>query len=278
MKLLMLGILFFAVARPAAAESPPRPATPSLSYADLADLAVPAEVAAHVRIKRAIPLKKEAAASVPAGKTRFYVEAQVVSLIRAPQTMPAEIRYLADLPANADGKPSKLRSKSEHIILGSQVAGRPGELRLIAPDAQLPWNVERAETIRAILREAAAVDAPPRIVGIGRAFHVPGSLPGESETQLFLLAQGGRPVSLNVLRRPGQQASWAVALGEIVDEAAGPPQRNSLLWYRLACGLPRALPRQSLAEADPTAAAAIQADYGLVLEALGPCLRTRART
>jgi hypothetical protein len=278
MKLFMLGILFFAVARPAAAESPPRPATPSLSYADLADLAVPAEVAAHVRIKRAIPLKKEAAASVPAGKTRFYVEAQVVSLIRAPQTMPAEIRYLADLPANADGKPSKLRSKSEHIILGSQVAGRPGELRLIAPDAQLPWNVERAETIRAILREAAAVDAPPRIVGIGRAFHVPGSLPGESETQLFLLAQGGRPVSLNVLRRPGQQASWAVALGEIVDEAAGPPQRNSLLWYRLACGLPRALPRQSLAEADPTAAAAIQADYGLVLEALGPCLRTRART
>jgi hypothetical protein len=68
-----------------------------------------------------------------------------------------------------------------------------------------------------------------------------------------------------------------VALSEIVDEAAAPPAPNTLLWYRLACGLPRSLPRQSLAEADAEGAAAIQADYRLVLERLGPCVRTRAR-
>jgi hypothetical protein len=277
MRLFLLGILFFASAQPLAADSAALPIQDTWSYADLADLALPSQVAAHVRVKRAIPLKGEAAAGVPAGKTRFYVEAQVVSLIRAPETMPAEVRYLADLPSGAGGKPPKLRSKSEFILLGAPVAGRPGELRLIAPDAQIPWSAERAETIRSILREVVATDAPPRIIGIGRAFHVPGTLPGESETQLFLLAQGGRPVSLNILRRPGQQPSWAVALGEIVDEAAGPPQRNSLLWYRLACGLPRALPRQSLADADPAATSAIQADYALVLQALGPCQRTRAR-
>ena len=78
-----------------------------------------------------------------------------------------------------------------------------------------------------------------------------------------------------MLRRPGQTPQWAVALGEIVDEAAEPPARDTLLWYRLACTLPRALPRQSLADADPGTGPAIQADYRLVLDALGPCTRTR---
>jgi hypothetical protein len=50
-----------------------------------------------------------------------------------------------------------------------------------------------------------------------------------------------------------------------------------LLWYRLACGLPRALPAQSLAEEGAEGAAAIQADYRLVIERLGPCTRARAR-
>jgi hypothetical protein len=145
----------------------------------------------------------------------------------------------------------------------------------VAPDAQLPFTPERAERIRAVLREAAAADAPPRITGIGKAFHVPGSLPGESETQIFLQTANGRPVSLSVLRRPGETPRWAVALSEMVDDAAAPPQPESLLWYRLACGLPRALPPQSLADAEPEAAAAIQADYRLVLDRLGPCARSR---
>ena len=127
-----------------------------------------------------------------------------------------------------------------------------------------------------MLREAAAPDAPPRIVGLGKAFHVPGSLPGESETQLFLLAADGRPISLNVLRRPGQEPVWAVALTEIVDEAAAPPQANSLLWYRLACSLPRELPPQSLSETDPQHAEAVRDDYRFVMEQLGACPRARA--
>ena len=68
---------------------------------------------------------------------------------------------------------------------------------------------------------------------IGNAFHVAGSLPGEGETQMFLTTADARPVSLSILRRPGEQPRWAVALAEIVDEAAGPPQRDTFLWYRL---------------------------------------------
>lgn len=262
----------------ASAESLAQPAAPDgWTYADLADLALPAPVAAHVRIGRAVALDKERAAAVPPGKTRFYVEAEVVSLIRGARGVPAEVSYLVDLPNDARGRAPRLRRKEEFILLAAPVAGRPGELRLVAPDAQLPYTAARAGQLRAILAEAARADAPPRITGIGRAFHVPGSIQGESETQIFFQTADRRPVSLTVLRRPGETPRWAVALSEIVDDAAAAPAPQSLLWYRLACTLPPALPRQSLAEADPAHAGAIRADYRLVLEGLGPCARNRPR-
>jgi hypothetical protein len=251
-------------------------AIPNPSYADLADLSLAAPVAAHVRLRRAVALKAAEAGSVPAGKSRFYVEADVLSLIKGADGLPARVSYLADLPLGPGGKPPKPSKKSEYIILAAPVVNRPGELRLVASDAQLPFTADRAALLRSILQEASGPDAAPRITGIGRAFHVPGSLPGESETQVFLQTADGRPVSLSVLRRPGETPRWAFALGEMVDDAAEPPKSNSLLWYRLACTLPSALPPHSLAEAEQEQRAAIQADYRLVIEQLGPCARSRS--
>jgi hypothetical protein len=253
------------------------PAASRLSYADLADLALDAPIVAHVRVASAARLKPAEAPGLAAGRTRFYVEADVVSLIRSPGGLAARVGYLVDLP-NQAGKPPKLRKGSEQILFAAPVPGRANELRLTGPDAQLAFAPADAERLRTILREAAAPAAAPRIVGIGKAFHVPGSLPGESETQIFLLTGDNRPVSLNVLRRPGEAPQWAVSLTEIVDDSAAAPPRDTLLWYRLACALPRALPRQSLSEAGPEEARAIAADYRLVLEGLGPCLRTAARS
>lgn len=259
---------------PAAAESQSVPAA-ALTYADLADLSVAAPVVAHVRLIRSIPLKEAEAGAIRPGYSRHYVEAETVALIRGAGGLPARVSYLADLPLGPKGKPAKLAKKSEFLVLAAAVPGRPGELRLIAPDAQLPFTAERADRIRSILREATGNDAPPRITGIGKAFHVRGSLPGESETQIFLQTAEERPVSLSVLRRPGETPRWAVALSEIVDDSAAPPATDTLLWYRLACTLPRALPRHSYADADAGEAQAIQADYRLVLERLGPCARSR---
>jgi hypothetical protein len=260
---------------PAMAESPPAPPPPALTYADLADLALAAPVAAHVRLVRSAALKPAEAGPVPPGRSRHFIEADVISLIRGAGGLPARISYLADLPLDSKGKPAKLRKKSEHIVLAQTVPGRPGELRLVAPDAQLAFAPALAEQLRSILREASSAAAPPRITGIGKAFHVRGSLPGESETQIFLQTADERPVSLSVIRRPGETPRWAVALSEIVDDAALPPQPNSLLWYRLACTLPRAIPAQSLADAEAGEAAAIRADYRLVMEGLGSCARSR---
>jgi hypothetical protein len=268
------ALLFTAGAAPPPGESPV-PAPPALTYADIADLALAAPVAVHVRVAKAMVLKPERAPGVPAELSRVYVEAVLVSLLRSPEPLPARLRYVVDLRRDARGKAPKLRKGTEFILLAAPVAGSPGDLRLFAPDAQLAYTPAAADRIRGILREAAGGSPPPRITGIGRAFHVPGTLAGESETQIFLQTAEGRPVSLNVLRRPGQAPAWAVSLSEIVDDAAAPPERDSLLWYRLACTLPPALPRQSLAEADAAAAQAIEADYRLILDRLGPCARSR---
>jgi hypothetical protein len=260
-----------------AAESQPPSAPPPLSYADLADLGLEAPVVAQVRLLRANRLKPAEAPGIAPGRTRFYVEAEVLSLIRAPGEISAQVNYLVDLPNLPGGKPAQPRKKDERLIFAAPVPNRPGTLRLLAPDAQMALAPADVERLRAVLREASAPRAAPRISGIGKAFYVPGTLPGESETQIFLNSADNRPLSLSILRRPGEAPRWSVALSEIVDEGAGAPPRDTLLWYRLACGLPRWLPRQSLGELEPAAATAVQADYQLVLQSLGPCTRSRRR-
>ena len=274
-----LGIIVMAAGLALAASQPVDsqnlPAANRFTYADLADLALAAPVAAHVRVERAQALRPDEAGTVPPGYRRFLIDASVVALIRGDAPLPARISYLVDLPNDARGRAARPRKRTEFLILATTVPGRPNDLRLAAPDAQIPFSPQAAETLRGIVREASVADAPPRVVGIGRAFHVPGSLPGESESQIFLQTADDRPISLNILRRPGERPRWTVALSEIVDAAAAPPQPESLLWYRLACTLPPTLPAQALREADRQEAQALQADYRLVIQNLGPCARTR---
>src|SRR3546814_1227244 len=92
-----------------------------------------------------------------------------------------------------------------------------GSVRLIAPDAQLPWDPATEAQLRAILTELVEPGAPPAITGIANGFHVPGTLPGEGETQLFLNTVTGDPVSLTVLTAADGSRRWAAAFGEIVD-------------------------------------------------------------
>lgn len=244
-----------------------------LSYADIADLADAASLVAQARISNIIVLRPEQAGNVPAGHKRVYVEAKVGNLIRGDGGIAPAVRYLYDAPIDRRGKMPKL--KKAQVILFARPGGRPGEIQLVARDAQIAATPAETERVKTILSGLVARNAPPRIVGLGDAFHVAGTVAGEGETQIFLRTENGQPVSLSILRRPGQDPRWAVALGEIVDEAARPPERGSLLWYRLACGLPDALPARSVRALAVQDAEAARADYEVVLRALGPCGRTR---
>src|SRR3546814_13563570 len=120
------------------------------------------------------------------------------------QGLTSEIRYLVDLPNDARGRPPKLRDESQFILLATTVPGRPGEVRLIGPEAQLPYTPELADRLRQVLRQAVQADAPPKITGIGHALNVPGTLPGESEPKNFLETDSKRPVSQNERKRAGE--------------------------------------------------------------------------
>jgi len=257
------------------AESQEFSAEVELTYADMADLSLSAPIVATARIDRARRLDEERAVGVAPNHVRFYVEAELETLIRSTDGVPARVSYLVDVPRDADGRRPRIRDR-QVILLADAVPGRRGELQLIAPDAQIDWSQHREQVIRAILSEAASEDAPGTVTGVGSAFSVPGTLPGESETQIFLATSDGRPVSLSILRRPNQQPRWAVSLGEIVERASPPPDRNTILWYRLACFLPDSLPNASLENMETRQISVARADYRLVRADLGICRRKRS--
>lgn len=256
-------------------------AASAYSYADIADLATAAPMTVHAQIRSTTVLKPDRAPGLAAGHARFYVEADVIGLIRGSGPLAARITYLVDLPLMANGKAPKLKKKQPVLLFARPVAGTAagtnstGSVRLIAPDAQLLWDPATEAQLRAILTELVKPGAPPAITGIANGFHVPGTLPGEGETQLFLDTKTGEPVSLTILTAADGSRRWAAAFGEIVDGSAAVPKRNTLAWYRLACGLPKNLPLNKLAGTAPDDRRKAASDYAVVLGALGECTRTR---
>lgn len=262
---------------PAAAQEPAAAGRYAVGphYADLADLVLAAPLIVDATIDSTVRIKGEEALGVAPGMARFYVNADVIALIRGTTGIPKKVGYLVDVPIDSRGDTPRLKHLRV-LLFARPVANRPDQLQLVAPDAQRPWSPAADAMVRQIAREAVAPDAPPVITGVGNAFHVPGTLPGEGETQIFLATADGSPVSLSILSRPGQQKRWAVALSEIVDAAAAPPAPDTLLWYRLACALPPQLPESSLEGADPANAAKAREDYRFVLRSLGPCDRSHS--
>jgi hypothetical protein len=258
-------------APPVAAESPDS----SPHYADFADLVLESPMLIDATIRSTDRITGPEAAGVAPGFARLYVIADVNALIRGAAGIPPRVGYLVDVPLDPDGRAPRLK-KARVLLFARAVPGRPDQLQLVAKDAQRRWTPAADALVHQIAAEAAAAKPPPVITGIGNAFHVAGSLPGEGETQIFLQTADGRPVSLDILRRPGEQPRWSVALSDITDSAAAAPRPDTLLWYRLACALPAQLPDSSLASAAPDDAAQARQDYQFVLQSLGPCDRRPA--
>lgn len=243
------------------------------SYADVADLFAGAPIVLRAKITAATPLK--GGSTVP-GATRFYVEANVLVLIRGTNSIAPKLAWLVDVMPDSRKRLPKL-NKADVLVAARPVAGRPGFIQLLARDGQVPWSPAIETRVRGVVASAVAADAPPVVTGIASAFHSPGTVIGEGETQIFLATADDSPVSLTVLSRPDQSKSWAFAASEIVDEAATPPAKDTLAWYRLACFLPPRLPDTATADLAPSDAEAARGDYAFVRQALGTCPRTRQR-
>lgn len=244
------------------------------SYADIADLVVNSPLILDAQIRKVTSLPATQTVGVPANIQRVLIDADVTSLVRGTDGFAAKARFLLDVPKNAKGKIPKLQ-KRRYFILGSKVDGSPGTVKLSRPDALIEWSPANDATLRAITKEAVQIDAPQAITGITSAFHSQGTIIGEGETQIFLRTASGQPISVSILSRPGQSKSWAVSTGDVIDESALAPAKNTLLWYRMACSLPRTLDPKLVESSEGKDIANAQSDYRFVIESLGPCGRTR---
>lgn len=244
------------------------------SYADIADLVVISPLILDAKIRKVTSLPATQTVGVPANIQRVLIDADVTSLVRGADGFAAKARFLLDVPKNAKGKIPKLQ-KRRYFILGSKVGGSPGTVKLSRPDALVEWSPANDATLRAITKEAVQIDAPQAISGIASAFHSQGTIIGEGETQIFLRTASGQPISVSILSRPGQSKSWAVSTGDVIDESAMAPTKDTLLWYRMACSLPRTLDPKLVESSEAKDIANAQSDYRFVMDSLGPCGRTR---
>ena len=246
---------------------------PPVSYADIADLVDSAPLVIRAQPRKVVPVEAARARGLRPGWGRFYVEAKTEALLAGSAPLGEALRYLVDLPLDAKGKAPKFKKKSV-ILFARLVPGRPGELQLVSPDAQLLWDPALESRVAGVLRELLAPGAPQRISGVREAIHVAGNLAGEGETQIFLTASNGEPAALTVSRQPGAAPRWGVSFSELVALDTVPPH-DSLGWYRLACFLPSELPSVANASENSADRAAAAQDYAFVRDQLGPCPRYR---
>jgi hypothetical protein len=245
-----------------------------LSYADIVDLADGAPLVLRAQIRRQATVERERSPGLLPGFVRLYVEARTSALIAGNVPVGESLRYLVDVPLDERGRAPKLK-KQGVILFARPVPDRPDQIQLVDPRAQFSYSEAFEARLRPVLSALLSPDAPPRVTGIRDALAVEGTLAGESETQLFLDTENDGPVSVTIVRRPGQAPRWGVSWTEIVDQSARAPQRDTLEWYRLACSLPDTLPGSANLSRDPRSRALASVDYALVREALGPCPRTR---
>ena len=257
----------FGDSRPAAAIAP------LVSYADLADLADGAPLVIRAQPRKIAAVEPARARGLRPGWGRFYIEARTEALIAGRASLGEALQYLVDLPLDAKGKPPAIK-KNSVVLFARAVAGHPGELQLVAPDAQLLWDGALDARLKAVLRELYAPSAPPRITGVREAVHVSGDLAGAGETQIFLLSASGEPAAITVSNAPDRAPRWGVSFSELVASDLAPP-RDSLGWYRLACFLPAALPAAANVSDDQADRTAAARDYAFVRDQLGACPRTR---
>ena len=261
----VVAALVLLVGAPLPATAQPAPA----SYAQIAGLALGAPVIVRATIVKTARIAPADATGLAPGKVRLLVTARLDAAILAPSDVPAQISYLFDTPGDAKGRPPKLKDAPVLLFL-RPVPGKVDQFQLIGANAQQPADAAAEARVRAILGEARSGKVP-EVTGIASAFRVPGSIPGEAESQFFLTTRAGKPVSLVLLTRPGQPQRLSVALGDVIDEAAAPVRPDTLLWYRLACFLPRGLPPAALQSVDAADRPALAEDYAAVLRQLGAC-------
>lgn len=243
---------------------------PEPSWTDWADLALASPVVLRVEVGRVDRLSRREAPDLPAGDVRAIVRAGLKAAIRAPGVLPAEAAWHWQGPADPRGRVPIRRGAP--LLVFAQALGGGGDpavqpLKLVEPGGQQPWSAEGEAIVRDVLTQALSPMARVMLAtGVKDAFRSEGDVAGASESQFFLEATDGRPLTLLVTRKPGAKPVVRVATGDLVDRAQPVGPRN-LLWRGLACGMPASLPAPFAANPG------LAEDYAFARADIGACGR-----
>jgi len=241
-----------------------------ISYDYLASNILESNIIVDIMIKKIKKLSESQTTTVPSNRKRVLIIAEVQALIRGENGINSEIRFLFDAPIDSRGKLIKLK-KRRFIAFGHSIEGRLDFIRLVEPSSITSHNSNVSSQVRSITAAALENNAPQAITGVSSAFHSPGTVIGEGETQIFLDTEFGQPMAISITSRSGEEKRWSVSTSEVIDINANEPLRDSLLGYRLACNLPNGIESSALESSNRDNNLKAAADYRFVREAIGPC-------
>lgn len=242
------------------------------SYDDMMAIIIDSNLVADIIVKKVQKLPASQSIGVPVTQKRLLITANVQSLIRAEQGINSEIKFLYDAPVDSRGKVPKLK-KQRFFAFGRNVVNRPDFIKLSYVDSIMPYDQQTDLLIRSAITEVIAPNAAQKITGISSAFHSPGTIIGEGETQIFLNTEFRQPMAISVVSKSDQRRNWSVSTSEVIDINATEPKRRSLLGHRLACSLPQNIQSNLIESNSPTDTRKAADDYAYVRNAIGPCVR-----
>lgn len=245
---------------------------PQASFDDIMSITIDSKLVVDLTVKKIRKLSPEQTIGVASNKKRILIIADVQSLIRGETGINSEIKFLFDAPIDARGKIPKLK-KQRFLAFGQNVPNRPDFIKLSYVDSMLPYDPSTDLAVRSAITQVIAPSAAQKITGISSAFHSPGTIIGEGETQIFLNTQFRQPMAISVVSRGSGHKNWSVSTSEVIDINAVQPQRRSLIGHRLACSLPSNIQSNIIESGNTENIRKTMADYEYVKNAIGPCVR-----
>jgi hypothetical protein len=208
---------------------------------------------------------------LPADQGRAMLEMELQGALKAPDALPSTLKFLWQGPLDAKAKMPNFKKQILLAFLTSVTANGATGYGLIDVNSIKSWSQAEEAQLRAIA--SAAQDPAQRGLAIKavRTAFVTVPEDGNSEPYVHILfdTQNRAPLAAIMTK---QTTGWALrtTLTDL-DQDAIAVQRQSLLWYHMACGLPASPPPAVANQAsDAEKVLAVEA-WSAMLEQLGPC-------
>jgi hypothetical protein len=258
---------------PAAQPAAAAVAAPAPSYASLARLTLAAPVIVRAQVRKPGLFSRPQVTQLPNGRLRVVMEADLQSVIQAPLAIRTPIQFVWEGQGDAKGRAPDL-SRQTFLMFLNRPATAAEPFTLVRASGLAPWSEPAEATVRRIIGEALQSPsiAKLQLSGVREIMALDADPPYAASYQLLLDGRSGEAVALQLDQHPQAQRDRVQVSFDDTMVAAQAVQRDTLLWYAIACTLPRqSADRIAAAAAVPDQAGAAASAYARLVNALGTC-------